>query len=158
MVKAKCLAAVRVRGTINVRKDIEDTLRMLRLNRANHATIIPSTPQYLGMLQKAKDHITWGEISQEILTHLIKKRGRLVGGKNITLDFLKKKGFQSFEELANKIYSSDLKLKDLKDVKPIFRLHPPSKGFEKSLKRAFKDGGETGYRGDKINELIKRMM
>ena len=84
MSQTKYLVVVRIRGTINVREDMKDTLRMLRLNKVNNATIIPPTPQYLGMLQKAKDYITWGEISQETLTRLLKKRGRMIKGKPIS--------------------------------------------------------------------------
>ncbi|MGB9748245.1 MAG: uL30 family ribosomal protein [Candidatus Woesearchaeota archaeon] len=41
----------------------------------------------------------------------------------------------------------------------IFRLNPPRKGFErKGIKKPFNLGGAYGYRGEKINELIKRMI
>lgn len=158
MSKTSCLAVLRVRGTINIKEDINDTLKMLRLNRANHLTILPSTPEYLGMIQKIKNYIIWGEITPETLTYLLKKRGEMIGGKKIAISYLEKKGFKTFEELANKILSSELKLKDLDEIKPIFRLHPPSKGFKKSLKHAFTDGGELGYRGEKINTLLMKMM
>ncbi len=40
-----------------------------------------------------------------------------------------------------------------------FRLHPPKKGWErKGIKKPLKQGGALGYRGEKINELIKRMI
>ena len=53
----------------------------------------------------------------------------------------------------------DETLKLLKGEKTPFRLHPPRKGFErKGIKIPFKKGGALGYRGDKINDLIKRMM
>jgi large subunit ribosomal protein L30 len=38
-----------------------------------------------------------------------------------------------------------------------YRLHPPRGGFRKTIKRPLPQG-ELGYRGEKINELIKRMM
>jgi len=38
-------------------------------------------------------------------------------------------------------------------------LHPPRGGFRrKGIKVPFKVGGALGYRGDKINELLERMM
>ena len=44
-------------------------------------------------------------------------------------------------------------------MKPFFRLHPPRKGFErKGIKMPFKLGGVLGPRGDKINNLIKKMI
>ncbi|HII72678.1 TPA: 50S ribosomal protein L30 [Candidatus Woesearchaeota archaeon] len=41
----------------------------------------------------------------------------------------------------------------------MFTLHPPRGGFErKGIKRPFYLGGAIGYRGDKINDLLKRMI
>jgi large subunit ribosomal protein L30 len=40
----------------------------------------------------------------------------------------------------------------------VFRLHPPSKGFKGKIKRGYGSGGELGYRGEKINELLRRML
>jgi len=149
---------VRIRGTVNVRRDVKDTLAMLRLHKPNHATLIPATPTYLGMLQKAKDYITWGEVSKETLAKLLQRRGRLTGGKPLTEEYLKKLGFSGFEALAEALHSGKLTLKQVPGLKPVFRLHPPSKGFRGSTKRHVAEGGELGYRGEKINELLERMM
>ena len=41
----------------------------------------------------------------------------------------------------------------------VVRLQPPRKGFgRKGIKLPFKVGGALGYRGAKINDLIKRMV
>ncbi|BDH79738.1 MAG TPA: 50S ribosomal protein L30 [Methanothermobacter sp.] len=149
-------AVIRVRGSVGVRKDIKDTLKMLRLHRINHAVLVEETPDYKGMLQKAKDYITWGEIDKETLASMIRKRGRLPGNKKITEEHIKDKGYSTFKELAAAIIKGETKLEDL-DIKPVFRLHPPRKGYE-SVKKSFKEGGSLGYRGDKINELIQRMI
>jgi large subunit ribosomal protein L30 len=40
-----------------------------------------------------------------------------------------------------------------------FNLNPPRKGYgRKGIKLPFAKGGASGYRGDKINELIGRMI
>ena len=40
-----------------------------------------------------------------------------------------------------------------------FRLNPPRKGYgRKGIKNAFSQGGALGYRGEKINDLLKRML
>ena len=62
------MIALRVRGRTGIKKDIADTLDMLRLTRINHAVLLPENPSYQGMLQKGKDYITWGENDQETLT------------------------------------------------------------------------------------------
>ena len=43
-------------------------------------------------------------------------------------------------------------------IKPLFRLRPPSKGFKGKVKKSFAAGGEAGYRGHSINDLLERMM
>ena len=75
---------IRVRGTTGVIQKIADTLDMLRLNRISHAVIVEENPSYEGMLQKAKDYITWGEIDAETLAAIIAKRGKLPGNVKVT--------------------------------------------------------------------------
>ena len=67
-------AVIRVRGRTGIKKNIADNLNMLNLTRISHATVIPETPSYDGMLQKGKDYITWGEISEDTLKELISVR------------------------------------------------------------------------------------
>ncbi len=153
----KCLAVVRIRGTVNVRKDVEDTLRMLNLERNCHATLIDDRPSFLGMLRKTQNVVTWGEVSKETIALLLRKRGRIVGNRKLTDEYVKKIGYDSIDALAEAIYNLKVKLKDLPGVKPVFRLHPPRKGYKGTVKKSFSAGGETGYRGEAINDLIRRM-
>ena len=37
-------AVVQVRGVVNTRREIKDTLKMLRLHHINHCVIAPDTP------------------------------------------------------------------------------------------------------------------
>ena len=66
-------AAIRVRGHSGVRHDVEDTMRMLRLTRANHCVILPETEEIKGMLMKAKDYITEGDVMQVVLSQRMTK-------------------------------------------------------------------------------------
>lgn len=154
----RCIVAVRVRGISDVRGDIEDTLKMLNLTRNCHATLIDNRPSYLGMLQKVQNQITWGEVSKEVTALLLKERGRLVGGKKVTDEYAQRVGYDSIDKLAEIIYNLEVEFKSLSDIKPLFRLHPPKRGFKGSVKKSCKSGGETGYRGEAINNLIKRMV
>jgi len=154
-------AVIRIRGTVGVPYDIEYTLRLLRLVRKFHCVIYPATPSIIGMLEKAKDWITWGEIDYETLVELLKKRGRTRGNKPLTDEYVQKVlGLSGIEDLARKILEGKLVFHKLEDygIKPVFRLHPPRKGFKGSIKKPYKDGGELGYRGKAINELLKRMI
>ena len=121
---------IRVRRTIGVIKGIADTLDMLNLTRISHATLIEENPSYEGMLQKAKDYITWGEIDSELLADIIAKRGRVSGNDKVTDEFLAENSdYNNISELAEALINSEVKLADV-NIKPVFRLHPPRKGYE----------------------------
>ncbi|MDI3474865.1 MAG: large subunit ribosomal protein [Thermococcaceae archaeon] len=152
------LALIRLRSGIRARGEVRDTLAMLRLHRINHLVLVDDTPSYRGMIQKVKDYITWGEIDKETLVKLLRKRGRLIGNRPITDDYVQEKLGMTIEEFAEKVVNGEMKLKDLPNIKPVFRLHPPRGGLKGSKKRSFKEGGALGYRGEKINELIERML
>ena len=152
-------SVVRVRGSINVKPDIKKTLQMLRLTRVNHCVLINGKNEsYRGMLNKAKDYITWGEIDKETLIELIKTRGRLMGDKPVTEEYVKSAtSYNSIEKLADALVEGKIRYSELPNVKPLFKLNPPKGGYE-GIKRAYKVGGALGYRGKEINNLIRRML
>ena len=148
---------IRVRGTTGVIKNIADTLDMLRLNRINHAVLVKENSSYEGMLQKAKDYITWGEITPEVLTKIIAKRGRIVGGSLVTDEYVAENSdYDSIEKLAYGLINSEIKLADL-NITPVFRFHPPRKGYE-NIRLSVKEGGSLGYRADDIENLALKMI
>ncbi len=154
-------AIIRIRGRVDVPPDIDYTLKLLRLHKKFHATLYPSDlPGIQGMLRKVKDWVTWGEIDEETLIELLKKRGRIIGDKPLTDEYVEKKlGISGgIAGLAKALIEGRVKYHKLNGVKPVFRLHPPRGGFKGSTKRPYNDGGELGYRGKAINELIKRML
>jgi len=71
--KSKKIAIIRVRGTTGVMKPVKDTLNMLRLYKKNCCVVLNDGPNIIGMIKKAKDYITWGEIDDETLKLLTKK-------------------------------------------------------------------------------------
>ncbi len=151
-------AVIRVRGQPDVNYNIEHTMNLLGLTRVNHCVIVPENASVKGMLQVAKDYITWGEVSKETLSKMISVRGRTVGDGSVTEEFLKENShFSSAGELAEAIIDKDCRMRDVEGLKPVFRLHPPVKGYEGN-KRSYKNGGALGYRGGAINDLIERML
>jgi len=151
-------AVIRVRGQPDVNRDIEYTMGLLGLTRVNHCVVVPENASTKGMLQMIKDYCTWGEINQDTLTAMIRMRGRLAGDKEITDDYLKEKSdFATVEDLSKAIIENNYKMRDVEAVKPVFRLHPPIKGYEGN-KRSYQNGGALGYRGETINDLVNRML
>lgn len=154
----KLLAVIRIRGQPDRRPEERKTLELLRLHKRFHCVLVPDTPSIRGMLKVVEYVVTYGEIDRETLALLLKRRGRLTGNRRLTLEYLKSIGFNSFEELAEALLEGKVRVKDLPEMKPVFRLHPPSGGFKGSVKKHYREGGELGYRGPAINELLKRMI
>lgn len=154
----KCIAVVRVRGTISAPVQVRETLRMLNLERNNHAILIDNRPSFLGMLKTAQNFVTWGEVSKEIIMAMLKENGRLAGNKKLTDEYAQKIGYKSLEELAEAIFNCKVEYWKLPEIQPYFKLHPPSKGFKGKIKKGYSVGGELGYRGEQINALLKRMI
>ncbi|MGD2200421.1 MAG: 50S ribosomal protein L30 [Candidatus Bathyarchaeota archaeon] len=153
----KSILAIRIRGTINVPTRVTDTLKMLRMERNNTSTLIDDRPDYRGMLQRAKDYITWGEPTVETIRLLLEKRGRIDGNHPITEEAVRPLGYDDLGALATALHSGQAEFHKLEGIKPFFRLHPPRKGFKRTVKRPYRSGGELGNRGEAINELAHRM-
>lgn len=149
-------AVVRLKGVVDTDKKTERALQLLRLKTPNSCVVVPDTPSYRGMLQRVKDYVTYGDISLETLVEMLKKRGRLVGSRRLNDKTVKETGHDAIESLAKSVFENKLHLNDVPQLKPVFKLTPPAHGF-KSTKLAYPKG-DLGYRGDKINELIKRMI
>ncbi|MBN2111516.1 uL30 family ribosomal protein [Candidatus Woesearchaeota archaeon] len=127
--KSAKIALVRIKGNNKISQEKRDTLDMLGLYKKNYCVVLEKTPSIMGMVKKIEDLVTWGEVSDSTSKELKEKRGEKT----------KKKGKE--------------------ELKKFFRLCPPKGGFErKGIKVPFSIGGALGYRGDKINDLIKRML
>ncbi len=155
----KLIAIVRVRGKIGLNKEVKDTLNMLRLYRQNQCVVVPANPSYVGMIHKVKDYITWGEIDEKTLKLLLQKRGKLAGKKSLTEEYLKEKTKLDLDTFVKNVLETKTNLKNVPGLKRYFKLHPPQGGYERQgTKRPFSMGGALGYRKDKINVLIQRMV
>jgi len=133
----KRLAVVLVRGMVKVVEPVKDTLAMLNLHRKNHCVVVEDNQVNRGMILRVKDYATWGEIDDATFSELLQKRGQLLSEED--------RG--KFLEVNGRKY------------KRHFALSPPRKGFgRKGVKVSFHIGGALGNRGEKINDLVKRML
>lgn len=156
--KMAAYAVIRVLGQVGVAYDIQHTMRLLGVNRANHCSVVPVNDSTTGMLNVVKDYCTFGVINKETLAQMIRERGMSVGDRPITDDYVKGNSeFADIAALAEAVAAGEASFRDVKGMKTVFRLHPPIKGYEGN-KRPYKTGGALGNRGDNINDLIKRML
>lgn len=150
-------AVIRLRGKHDLPDAIDDTLRMLHLTRQNHCVILREDATIRGMLQLVKDQVTWGEVDPEVLAKLLLRRGRAVGDKPIDDAFVKAHSkFKSIWDLSQAMAKGEATFRDVEGLRPVLRLHPPVKGL-RAIKRGYHQGGDLGYRGEAINELLQRM-
>jgi large subunit ribosomal protein L30 len=156
--KCKPLVVVKIRGTVSAQREARATLDLLHLVHTNHAVLIDNRPAYKGMLQRVNSYVTYGEPTKETVAFMLQKRARLAGDKKLSDEYLQKAGYKSIDDLADAIVNCKAEYGKLPDVEPRFKLHPPSKGYKGKTKKGFKAGGEAGYRGEAINDLVKRMV
>jgi large subunit ribosomal protein L30 len=146
------LAVIKIRTDIGKNKAIKDGLRVFGLKKLYSCVILDNSQRNKGILNIINSVITYGEIDSKTLSKLLLKRGRISNKKKIEA---KEQDINTFLE---SFFKGEKKLKDL-GIKNIFNLHPPIKGFERKGKKApFSLKGAFGYRGDKINELLDRMI
>jgi large subunit ribosomal protein L30 len=150
-------AIVQVRGVVNTRREIKDTLKMLRLHHINHCVLVPDTPEYLGMIRKVKDFVAYGEVDAATIEVILRTRGRVVGNFPLTDDYIRaNSAFSGISEFAAALAIGEARLHDIPGLKPVLRLHPPRKGY-RTIKRTVQQGGALGYYGEEINALLYKM-
>ena len=150
---------VRIRGMRTTPRRSEHTMLLMNLSRKYHCAILPNDAIGRGMIEHAKDFITWGKASAKTVDELFAKRGHTADGKALTDDYLKssKSGFSSVKELSAAVLAGTTRLSRVKQVKPIFRLTPPRAGSG-SIKAIFPEGA-LGARSEKeMDELIASMI
>jgi large subunit ribosomal protein L30 len=146
------IAIIKIRSDIGKNKAIKEGLRVFGLRKLYSCVVVDNSPQNKGLLNIINAVVTYGEIDTKTLSKLLLKRGRVSNKKKIDA---KEQDINSFSESFIK---GEKKMKDI-GVKNLFNLHPPIKGFERKGKKApFSLKGAFGYRGDKINELLERMI
>ena len=157
----KLYFAVRIRGAPGMNRKILDTLGMLRMHKVNHGVLIWGIKSYMGMLNKCKDYIAFGEIDETTLVRLLRVRGKIEGNKPLTDEHVKNlTKYKNIRELAKGLLTGEIQYrdKDVHKLKPVFRLHPPRKGHLGTIKRHYGEGGTLGYVKDYINIIIHKMI
>ncbi len=151
-------AIVQLRGEVNMKGDVQDTLEMLNLHRVNHCTLVPETETYRGMITKVHDHVAHGEPSQEVVEELIRRRGEpLEGSADIDDDWVgEHTDYDDVSALAEALLAEETKLQD-EGLSPVLRLHPPRGGHD-GIKHPTGEGGQLGkHDTEEIDELLTAM-
>jgi len=147
---------VRIKGTVNIPHWAQITLDGLNLDKRFHATIVPESPEYLGMLRRVKEVVAWTKADTGIVKELLEKRGRKAGYKPITKSDIPKE-YRSIDELASAIAENKVAISKIEGLKPWFALNPPRGGFKRKTKTQYAQDGVLGEDGE-LAEMVKRML
>ena len=135
------IAVIRISGAVEINRDIEETLRRIRLHRKYSCTILQNTPENLKLLRGIRDFVAYGRLNKETLLLILEKRlkNKKVNAEKIAQDLEKKP--------INKL-----------DIKPFFRLHPPRGGIDSKKHFGVTKKSVLGDNREAINDLIRRML
>lgn len=148
---------VNLHGMINVPHAAQKAMTELKVERRFSASLVKVDPTSVGMLNLCKDYLAWTAADKELLTSLLKARGKVSERRRLGETELKKLGFKKYEDLAAKLIEGELKLSAFEGLRPFFKLSPPRGGFKVSTRR---HAGEHGVLGSnpKLADIVKRMM
>ncbi|MBI2548914.1 uL30 family ribosomal protein [Candidatus Woesearchaeota archaeon] len=122
------VAVIRIRSLMGAQQVVKDTIAMLHLHRSHYCSVYPKTKAIVGMINRVKDYVTYGEITEETFQLLKEKRSEV--------DPRDKNAIKPFFRLHP----------------------PRGGFERKGIKTPFTLGGALGYRREKINDLIRAMV
>jgi large subunit ribosomal protein L30 len=146
------LCVIRMRSVIRASGKAKRIVKALGLNRQYSCVIMDKSPSMEGALSVISNLITYGEINNDTLKVLLARRSFVSSSKKYAWEADKLDSFVS-DFASGKRDVSEL------GIKRVFHLHPPRGGFErKGKKTPFSLNGGHGYRGEKINEMLLKML
>lgn len=161
----KILFAIRLQSLTKISAKSQKVLKVLRLRMIGTGVFLQDTEKISKLLRLVEPFITWGEVSAEQISDLIHKRGFAKVDKNrlpltnnkLIADNLGEKDIICLEDIVHEISSGGENFVDACKFLWPFKLHIPSGRYKKKAAH-FSAGGEYGYRGAEINQLITEMM
>ncbi|WP_049927315.1 50S ribosomal protein L30 [Halopiger goleimassiliensis] len=152
-------AVVQVRGEVNRKQDIQDTLEMLNIHNVNHCALVPETDTYQGMVDKVNDYVAHGEPDADVLETVLEKRAEPLEGDQSDVDeewLAENTDYDDFGALAEALLEEETTLRE-EGLSPTLRLHPPRGGHD-GIKKPTAEGGQLGkHTTEQINDLLESM-
>lgn|GEM_PF-1260119 len=163
--EGKVAIVVRIRGIIGNSPKVVKILQLLRLRQINNAVFVRLNKATINMLRMVEPFIAYGYPSLKTIKQLVYKRGfgkvnkqRIpISDNAVVEDTLGKHDIICVEDLVHEVATVGPHFKEASNFLWPFKLSSPNGGFTKKLNH-FNEGGDAGNRGEKINELVQRMI
>jgi large subunit ribosomal protein L7e len=163
----KIVFVIRVRGILNVSPKVKKILQLFRLRQINNGVFVRVNAATTKMLRLVEPFIAYGYPNLKSIRDLIYKRGYgKVTGQRIPLSDncvvsagLPGTGIECVEDVVHEVFTCGDNFKAATNFLWPFKLQSPRGGFAgKGKLNHFNEGGACGQQGDKINQLIKKML
>lgn len=150
-----------------ISKPVYETLKEWRLLKLFSAVIVDYNQENFNKLTEISNYVTWGFPDKKTIISLVNKRAKVYSKVEKSLNDLDnneielalgKSGILCIEDIIHELNSHKSKVRKIvMDYLGFFLLSPCDEIKEDTIK-PFYNGGNTGYRGDKINSIINKMI
>jgi len=163
--EAKIAFVIRIRGIIGMHPKTKKILQLLRLRQLNSGVFVKLNGATIQMLRLVEPYIAYGTPNLKSVRELIYKRGYAkVNKQRVPIDnnaviesVLGKYDIICAEDLIHEIHTAGPHFKEAANFLWPVKLSSPTGGFKAKLLH-FNEGGDAGFRGEKIHQLIKAMI
>ena len=163
--EAKVAFVIRIRGIIGMSPKTKKILQLLRLRQLHSGVFVKLNGATIQMLRLVEPYIAYGTPNLKSVRDLLYKRGfAKVNKQRVPIDnnavvekVLGKYDIICVEDLIHEIYTAGPHFKEAANFLWPVKLSSPTGGFKAKLLH-FNEGGDAGYRGEKIHGLIKQMI
>ena len=156
---------MRLRGINDMHPKTRKIMQLLRLRQIHNGVFMRVNKATINMLRKVEPYVTFGYPNLKSVKELIYKRGygkvnkqRIPLTDNSIIEkALGDKGIICIEDLIHEIYTCGPHFTACSNFLWPVKLSSPTGGFKAKLLH-YNEGGDAGYRGEKIHELVKKML
>lgn len=156
---------IRIKGINKIPPGPKKTLRLLRLLQINNGVFVRLNKATQQMLKIVEPYVAYGIPNLKTIRELIYKRGHLkINGQRIPITDnnliegkLGKFNIICMEDLIHEIFTVGSHFKEASNALWPFKLNNPRGGMHKRKSKHFVEGGDSGDREEKINDLIMSM-
>lgn len=160
------LIVIRIAGQAQrIPREIKAILAKIHLDKMYSANILFYNKEALKMIKLIESYVTWGYLKKTRLEELLTKRGSVIIGNNEQNDLdnaqienaLGTFGIFCLEDIIHELSIESKHSKEVLNYLGYFMLAQCDEIKDK-VNIAFVKGGNQGFRGDKINSLLKKMI
>ena len=148
-----------------ISKKITNVLREFKLLKLFSASVVDYTSETFEKIQLINSYVTWGFVNKKTVNSLVIKKGSVL--ENKVLKELNNQDIESnlgkhdilcIEDIVYELSSALSKNRKIVMNYLGFFLLSPCEELKDNALKPYYIGGNTGYRGDKINDLVNKMI